>query len=208
MALFTQLSSQIGDRSEQGNRRVAAIILNDPVLIEDISTGLRSKNAKLLADCAEVCTMMAESRPELVAPLADQLIPLLQHKNTRVRWEAMHAMALVTPLALPLVSQHFPEIAHLFRNDTSVIVRDYAVVCAGNLAAGGPDYARMVYPFLKESLSAYQTKHARLALIALAKAAPFLEAHKDELRDLANLYLGHVKPSIKQAARKLIKVLE
>jgi hypothetical protein len=208
MTLLQQLSSQIGQRSEQGNRRVAAIILNDPGLITEIDDGLRSNNAALLADCAEVCTMLAESNPVLVAPYADQLTPLLQHRNTRVRWEAMHALALVTPLVLPLVSEKFPEIASLFRNDASVIVRDYAVICAGNLAAGGPEYARLAYPFLKESLSAYQTKHAKLGLLALAQAAPFLKENKAELEDLADLYLGHAKPSIKQVARKLLKVVK
>lgn len=208
MSIFQQLSSQIGQRSEQGNRRVAALILNNPGLITEIGDGLRSNNAALLADCAEVCTMLAESDPVLVAPYAEQLLPLLQHKSTRVRWEAMHALALITPLVLALISEKFTEIETLFKNDKSVIVRDYAVVCAGNLAAGGQVYAQKVYPFLKESLSAYQTKHARLAIIALVKAAPFLDVHKDELQDLADLYLLHAKPSIKQAARKLMKVVK
>ena len=34
MSILQQLSSQIGQRSEQGNRRVAAMILNDPELID------------------------------------------------------------------------------------------------------------------------------------------------------------------------------
>lgn len=208
MTLLQQLSSQIGQRSEQGNRRVAAIILNDPGLIADIGAGLQTNNADLLADCAEVCTMLAETQPGLVAPFAEQLILLLGHKNTRVRWEAMHALALITPLVLPLISQHFPEVAQLFNNDKSVIVRDYAVVCAGNLASGGQLYAQSIYPFLKESLSAYQTSHAKLGLLALSQAAPFLKENKNELEDLANLYLLHAKPSIKQAARKLLKVLD
>src|SRR5665648_203940 len=161
MTLLQQLSSQIGQRSEQGNCKVAALILNDPGLIADIGAGLRSNYAALLADCAEVCTMLAESQPGLVAPFADHLILLLQHKKTRVRWEAMHALALITPLVLPLINQHFLEIEYLFKNDKSVIVRDYVVMCAGNLAAGGQAYAQSVYPFLKESLSAYQTKHAK-----------------------------------------------
>ena len=152
--------------------------------------------------------MLAESQPGLVAPFAEQLLLLLQHKNSRVRWEAMHALALITPLALALISEKFPEIVTLFKNDNSVIVRDYAVVCAGNLAAGGPVYAQSVYPFLRENLSAYQTKHAKLGLLALAQAAPFLKVNKDEIEDLANLYLLHVKPSIKQAAGKLMKVLQ
>jgi hypothetical protein len=208
MTILNQLASQIGQRSEQANHRVAAMILNEPQLMDEIVVGLHSKDAGLLADCAEICTMLAESEPGLVAPYAEQLIPLLQHKKTRVRWEAMHALALITPLVVALINEHFSTIKRLFIEDKSVIVRDYAVVCAGNLAAGGREYAQRVFPFLKESLTAYHTKHAKLGLIGLGQAAPFLKGHTGELIDLANLYLQHVKPSVKQAARQLKKVLE
>jgi len=74
------LSSQIGQRSEQGNRRAALLVLENPSLLDDIRKGLLQKDADLAGDCAEVCTMVAEQEPELIAPLADILSPCLRSK--------------------------------------------------------------------------------------------------------------------------------
>ena len=207
MSLLQQLSSQSGDRSEQNNRRAAELILENPGLISDIAAGLDTKDYALLGDCVEVFTMVAESDVVIITPYAERLLSFVHHKKTRVRWEAMHALALVTPQVRELIRQYFKTVEGLFRTDKSIIVRDYALVCAGNLAAGGREYALVAYPILKESLTAYETRHAKLGLLGLAQAAPFLKDKSDELDDLAKLYLQHVKPSIQQAARRLIKVL-
>ncbi len=208
MSLLQQLSSQSGDRSEHNNRRATELILENPDLIKDIAAGLDTKDSALLGDCVEVFTMVAESDAEIIVPYAENLLSFVQHKKTRVRWEAMHALALVTPQVREFIRQHFKTVEGLFRTDKSIIVRDYALVCAGNLAAGGRDYALVAYPILKESLTAYETRHAKLGLLGLAQAAPFLTEQSDELDDLANLYLQHVKPSIQKAARQLINVLK
>jgi len=99
MGIIDQLSSRTGDRTSQSNREAATRCLAEPALFADIVGALSCENVlsvdyRLLGDCAEVCTMVAEVRPELVAPHAALLPPLLDHKKARVRWEAMHALAL------------------------------------------------------------------------------------------------------------------
>jgi hypothetical protein len=183
------------------------LILENPDLIKDIAAGLDTKDYALLGDCVEVFTMVAESDDEIIVPYAERLLSFVHHKKTRVRLEAMHGLALVTPQVREFIRRHFNTVEGLFRTDKSIIVRDYALVCAGYLAAGGRLDALVAYPVLKESLTAYETRHAKLGLLGLAQAAPFLKEQSVELDELANLYLQHVKPSVQEAARRLIKVL-
>ena len=56
MKRLAQLSTQVGDRTEQSNRRIAALCLANPALLADIAEGLHSEQAALLGDCAEVFT--------------------------------------------------------------------------------------------------------------------------------------------------------
>jgi hypothetical protein len=206
--ILRSLSSQVGERSEQGNRRAAALILTCPALLEEIKFGLGQMDADLLGDCAEVCTMLAQQEPQLVAPLAGDLLPLLRHKNTRVRWEAMHALALVTPWAAELIEESLALLEALFRADKSTIVRDYAIIAAGNLAALGEAQAQAAFPLLNLALTLHETRFARHGLDGLAKSARFLTAYREDLMDIADLYRQHSKPSISLAARKLKKALQ
>lgn len=202
------LSSQIGERSEQGNRKAALHVLENPSLLDNIRNGLLQKDADLTGDCAEVCTMVAEQEPELIAPLADILISLLAHKNTRVRWESLHALALITPFTPELIANALPTLEWIFRNDKSIIVRDYAIIAAGNLAQVGPKYAKMAYLLLNLSLTLHATKHAKHGLDGFRKSVNHLQDKKMELEETADIFMQSPRPSIQGAAKSLQKTLK
>ncbi len=67
MSIIYQLSSQQKDRSEKGNRIVAAKVMDSPDLIHEIIACFNSNDNALLGDCVEVCTMVAENDSELIA---------------------------------------------------------------------------------------------------------------------------------------------
>lgn len=207
MSIIFQLSSQLKECGEQSNRRVTGLILQNPDLLEEIIDHLNSGNAALLGDCVEVCTMIAEKFPELINPYIEKIIPLTNHKNNRVRWEAMHTIALMSVEVPEAIFIKWDYFSTLFLNDKSVIVRDYIVTCAGNLASCGESYAKTIYPFLLSALDAHNTHHAKLALEGIIKAIPYLSNHFDELDSVAELFIQHPKPSISKTARTLKKKL-
>jgi len=88
MSVLAQLSSASGDPTEASNKAVAAEALAYPDLLDEVAAGLALSDRKLLGDCVEVFTEVAKENPVLVAPYAARTIPLLGHKDTRVRWEA------------------------------------------------------------------------------------------------------------------------
>jgi len=108
MGILDQLSSAVGDRTEASNKAVASEALDCPEILEEVALGLNSDDRKLVADCAEVFTEVAKVEPALVAPYADRLVPLIGHKDTRVRWESTHALALIAGLVPEQIAPLLP----------------------------------------------------------------------------------------------------
>ncbi|MDZ7337361.1 MAG: hypothetical protein ONB30_02340 [candidate division KSB1 bacterium] len=208
MSILARLSSQVGDRSEYSNRKVVMQCLDDPELLAEIAEGLRDKNAALVGDCAEVLTQVAEQHPDWVAPYAEALATLLSHKTTRVRWEAMHALALVAASAPKVVSFLLPTLIEKVRADSSVIVRDYATDAIANYAATGKSAAESAYPLLKEALAVWNGKHAGHALKGLVNVARQIPALRDELYAIGEEYSHSGKGAVRKAALELLRTIE
>jgi hypothetical protein len=208
MSILNQLSSRSGARDTVPNRRVAALCMENPALLDDVVAGLQSQDVALAGDCAEVLTMVAEQVPAHVAPHARALTPLLAHKTTRVRWEAMHALALVAPLAPKVAGAQLARLAEIVRSDKSVIVRDYAVDAIGGYAGTGGPAARKAMPLLREALAAWDGKHAGHALIGLAAAAAVAPGLRAELRSIGERYLADKRGVVRKAARQLARATQ
>ena len=208
MSLLDQLSSRAGARDAGPNRGVAALCMENPALLDDVVAGLQSQDAALAGDCAEVLTLVAEQVPVHVAPHAAALVPLLAHKTTRVRWEAMHALALVASLAPKVVGRQLAGLAEIVRSDKSVIVRDYAVDAIGGYAETGAPAARKAVPLLREALTAWDGKHAGHALKGLAAAAAAAPGLRAELLAIGEQYLADKRGAVRKAARQLVRAAQ
>ena len=203
-----QLSSQLSERTEAANRAVAAECLKHPEHLQEIAGALGEANAALVGDCAEVLTKVAEQDPTLVAPYAEKLAALLDHKTTRVRWEAMHALALVAGRTPRLIGKLLPQLHLTLRTDASTIVRDYVVEALGSFAAASPAAADRAFPLLAEAISVWQGKHAARALTGLARVAEKAPQHAPAIRTLAYAQLGAGRGVTRKAAKSLLKSLD
>jgi hypothetical protein len=208
MSILNELSSQAGDRTEQSNLKVAAQCAARPSLLDEISGGLNGTDAALAGDCAEVFTEVAKQAPDLVVPYAKSLTGLLAHPTTRVRWEAMHALALIARLAPDAIAPILPRLGEMIRDDTSVIVRDYAVDAVGSYAATSPKAARAAYPILMEALTVWDGKQAAHALNGLAHVASAVPSLDNELLATGIRYHDSGRGIVQKAAKALIKAIE
>jgi hypothetical protein len=208
MSIITKLSSQLGEKIEEGNRNVANECLQNPSLLLEISQGLMSKNAALIGDCAEVFTKVAEENPNLVVPYSEQLIGLLPHKTTRVRWESMHAIALITELIPDQISELIPHLKETIHQDKSTIVRDYAIDSVCHYANTGESQAETVFPLLKESLHLWEGKHRARVLKGLLNVSNKSSKNTLEVRAIAEEYIEDNRGVVKKAAKALIKAID
>jgi hypothetical protein len=207
MDLLSQLSSQSGDRTEEANRRAAALCLENPKLLVQLLEGLTSEDSAIIGDCAEVFTKVAEFNPRIVVPFAGALALLLNHKVTRVRWEAMHAIALTAELNAEAILQLLNIFTTILHNDSSTIVRDYVIDCLGNVATVNEHAALLVLPIIKEAITLWGDKHLSRVLNAMTKVAASSPSLAVELLMYGNDYNNHAKGSVQKAAKKLIKAI-
>jgi hypothetical protein len=207
MSLINQLSSQTGDRTEASNRRVVVQCLDDPGLLSEIAEGLHRLDFRLIADCAEVMTKVAEYHPEWVAPYAGELAVLLNHPYTRVRWEAMHALAMVVDFTPLTIETLLPKLTEMLHSDQSVIVRDYATDVIACYASTGTAAAEAAFPLLVDMLSLWNGKQAAHALQGMVKIAEQLPEKRPELHLIADEYTHAGKPVVRKAAKALLKAI-
>ncbi len=208
MSILNQLSSQMGDRTEYSNRKVAIQCLADPDLLVDIASGLRGSNPAIVGDCAEVMTKVAEADPEWVVPYVEDLAPLLIHKNTRVRWEAVHALSLITTFVPGSISPLLTILMEMIGSDTSVIARDYATDTIANFASTSRTAAEAAFPLLKETLIVWGSKHAHHALKGLVHVATLMPEHRPEIRLIAEDFSHSIRGVVRKAAKELQTVLD
>ncbi len=207
MSILNHLSSQTGDRSEYSNRKAAIQCLDNPDLLEQIASGLKETDTALQGDCAEVLTKVAEDHPQLILPYGVELARLIQHKNTRVRWEAMHALALISRLSPALIASLLPRLAEVLHSDASVIVRDHATDAVAVYASTSANAAQAAFPILKDMLSLWNGKQAGHALQGLVNVARLLPSTRPEIRAIAEDYAHFPRAVVHNAAKALLKEL-
>jgi hypothetical protein len=205
MSMLERLSSACGDPSEASNKAIAAEALAQPDILDEVAAGLEHADCKLLGDCVEVFTEVAKVNPVLVAPYAERLVPLLGHKDTRVRWEATHAVALVAALVPDQIAPLLPDLEAKIERDRSVIVRDCAVIAVGEYGRSGPEAARQAFPLLKEALGVWEGKHAKLALEGMGKLLIVEPAIEPDVGAAAQTCLDHRRTNVRRLARKMVQ---
>lgn len=204
MSILDSLSSATGDRTQSSNERAALECLEKPALLAEIAVGLSGPDEKLAGDCAEVMTKVAERRPLLVTPYAAVLVRALESRNTRVRWEAMHAIAEIAQFVPTTVEALLPRLRQAIVEDRSVIVRDHAVKALGAYAGTGPVAAVSVLPLLEIALTAWEGKQAAHALAGLLMAGYRAPALADEIVAAARRFEADTRPSVRKAVGRIL----
>ena len=208
MSIIAKLSSQSGDRTEASNKRVAERVLKEPALLAEIERGVGSTDAKLAGDCAEVMTMAAAKKPDIVAPYADTLIARLDDKDTRVRWEVMHCLAEIAAQVPDKIAPLVRRIDEKIALDKSVIVRDYAILALGEYGGTSPAAAQRVWSHLRRALILWDGKHASKALTAMQKLVAVDPSLRPDAQKIAQSLVDHKRASVRTAAKKLLKKVE
>jgi hypothetical protein len=204
MSILSQLSSQCRDRTEESNVKVAFLCVEDHSLLDEIRYGLNSTDDVLSGDCAEVMTKVAEENPALIVPFVDDLIAGLSRKKARVRWESIHALALIADRIPDKIGPLLERIDDLIHQDQSVVVQHYSVVTLGNYASAGNEESQNAFPYLKKAVFAWDGKFAAHAIEGLIHVTYFSDFHDTELSQIAIQFIDHRRVTIRQAARNLM----
>ena len=208
MDILSQLSSQKGDRTEDCNKIVAEKCITSPRLLADIAVGLEDKDKKLQSDCIEVFTLVAEKKPELAVPYADNIVPLLSSKESKTRWEAAHTLSFIAEKTPDDIFPILPVLQSLIENDHSTIVRDYSIDTIANYAKVSIETSEKSYELLKYALELWGEKHARQVLRGFNYVLDNCSDNKAEINLLVQPYLSANKKIVATEAKKIIKRTE
>lgn len=207
MTILAHLSSQTGDKTEASNKAVAALCLNDPKLLKEVSSGLSEKNTNLVSDCAEVMTLVAEKNPKLASKYLSEILPLIHHKKTKARWEAMHAISLMAHLVPDVIESILLDLEDIIQKDNSTIVRDHTTEIISTYSGLTSHTANIGFPYLKLILNKWKDKHASRALEGMFKAYQVMPSLKKEILAYTLEYRDSPKGIAKKAANKILKAL-
>ncbi|WP_025026836.1 hypothetical protein [Caldalkalibacillus mannanilyticus] len=204
--IVNQLSSVKGDKTQESNLQVAQECLSNPNLLNEIAEGLHHHDPKIVGDCAEVFTKIAEKNSQIVLPFVDFLFPLLQNKTTRARWEAMHTISIIAADVPEMLNSHLDKLEEIIRQDSSTIVRDYAIDALNYFSLRGEQEAQTVYPLLIEALDLWDGKHRGRILRGFMNILSVVPELACEIKEVAQKYTEYKKGVVRKAAQALIKI--
>jgi len=208
MKILNQLSSQKGDKTEDSNKIVAEKCIANPRLLADIAIGLEDKDKKLQSDCMEVFTLVSEKKPELIVQYAENIVPLLYSKQSKIRWEAAHTLSFIAEKIPDVISSILPVFQSLIEKDESTIVRDYAIDTIANYAKINVKTSVEAYKLLKFVLDLWDEKHARQVFRGFNHVLDNISDYKSEISSLVQPYLSANKKIVATEAMKIVKRTE
>jgi ribulose 1,5-bisphosphate synthetase/thiazole synthase len=118
-----------------------------------------------------------------------------------------NAISLIAGLIPQTIATNLNLLRNLIHDDSSTIIRDYAVDAVGHYAGVSATEAEKAYLILKEALYVGESKHAKQALHGLKAVALHLPEEQAEIRFLVSEFTGHKKGVVRKAAEAIIKDL-
>ncbi|MBS3913640.1 MAG: hypothetical protein KG003_04025 [Bacteroidetes bacterium] len=128
MSSISKLASALHRRDEEPNIQLAELLVakNDISGISELVSHLNDKGTDIPNDCIKVLYEVGARKPELIAPFLDIFLSLLHHKNNRLQWGAMTALAAIAKYIPDKIYKSLNTILDAAEKG-SVITRDNAV---------------------------------------------------------------------------------
>ncbi len=200
------LAYSLGKNDEGPNitlaKRIASENLDDAV--KEMVGLLRHKTSGVRSDAIKVLYETGERNPGLIAPHGKVFLELLKHKDNRLRWGAMAALATISEVKAQWIAGYLPEILNAMDEGT-VITRDKGISILVQVARLKKYHADMMELLLHQiemapvnQVNQYAEKTAEVITPSyVPKLIKVLESRQDVMEI----------PSKRKRSEKLIKTL-
>ncbi len=175
----------------------------DEAGIREIAQNVWNANPAIQSDCVKVLYEIGALQPRLIAGYADDFLTLLGHKNNRLVWGGMMALAAIASIRAAELFEHWPAIRQATEAG-SVITADNGIKALALIAAAGDSQRQAIFPYLLKHLATCRPKDVpqRAEKIALAVDAgnrpAFVAALEKRIHDLSGAQAVRVRRVIKQ----------
>ena len=206
MTILPQLENNKGLLSSALGKTLAAQALagDQTILVE--ATGLLSHDDKnVRSGAAKIVELVAETRPEWVAPYTCQLRAALEMPEAQTRWMAIHTLGLCASIDPEAARLAFPKAQEFIQADSGVCLWDRTIVYLGYLGATSPGNLELVMPLLEMAFKRIP-EQTRTVLEAFQRYIYQADAGRLARMEIyAAVYMQSAKPAVKAAAVKLHK---
>ncbi len=216
MSIFDQLAANKGTLSSALGKTLAQKVLDEgqtEILTECIGFSTfdvskpASKNVR--ASAAKVVEIVAEKRPELVAPHLESLLPALSVAEPQTRWMIIRVMGFCAHLNHPIAQKAIAYAEkYLDKKDEGLCVASAADLFLGDFGALSEQTAQQVFPILEYSMDTVITNEQDWLLEALFKVYPNLdETGQDTARKFAQRWQHSSRKNTQQRARRILNLI-
>lgn len=207
MSVIDKLATSLNRRDEVPNTELAKVIADkkDTKAIKELVDNLANKDKNIQHDCIKVLYEAGNINPSLIAGYADKFVALIESKNNRLQWGAMHALNCLADEIPEVVYAALPKLAAA-ADKGSVITKDNYVAILIKLC-GVTQYAENTFALLNEQLLSTPTNqlpmYAENALPVVNKhnKAVFIQTLSSRLNDIE-------KESKRKRVEKVLKKLQ
>lgn len=216
MSVFEQLQANKGTVSSALGKALAQEVLQEDrleVLSECIPLTTYEVSdpdfKQVRAGAAKVVQIVAEERPELVAPRLEELLPGLSAPEPQTRWMIIRTMGSCADLNEPVVQMAVPYAESYIDNKEGLVLASSADLFLGDFAAFSKENAQLAFPILKRSMDTVMTNEQDWLLEALIKAYPNLDpAVQETILEFADQWQSSDRKSTQKRARRLLALRE
>jgi hypothetical protein len=136
MSVISKLATTLAIKDDAPNQQLAEEITAkaETGAVKELVSLLSHKDKGIQSDCIKTLYEIGIRKPGLIAPYIKVFLDLLQGKNNRLQWGAMHALAAITSEKPVEVYNALPQIAAAAEQG-SVITRDHYVAILLKLMA-------------------------------------------------------------------------
>ena len=189
-AILEQLASASGQKEQDLNIALAQRIVEakDKSAVKELIAGLEHKTKAIRYDCIKTLYEIAERHPRLISPYAASITALLDAKDNRMQWGAMHALSALLPEIPGTLYEALGKLIDT-ANKGSVITRDHLVRILTGLSIQ-QQYQPTTLPLLIEQVLQAPANQApayaeqALPVVTPEFSASFIKALQTRLQDI------------------------
>jgi hypothetical protein len=213
MSTFEQLSTNKGTVSSALGKALAKKVLDGQlsILLEciDLSSYEPSMaNQKhIRSGAAKVVEIVAENRPDLVAPYLEKLLPALSVKEPQTRWMIIRTMGFCAHLNETIAEKAVVYAEKYIDEKEGLCIASSADLFLGDLGAISGKNAHRVFPIFELSMENLIENEQDWLLEAFYKVFSNLEkAEQVTVRKFAERWQYSSRKSTQQRAQKLLRI--
>jgi hypothetical protein len=193
-------------RDEVPNQELARELVEtrDTEGIREIAENLGHVNQNVQSDCLKVLYEIGYLAPDLIAGYVDRFLALLRHKNNRMVWGGMIALATIAELRPKEIWNDVDTVIEVVDRGTLITVV-WGVKTLARVAAADDAYRQRLFPTLmkclRECLPRDVPMHAESILRAVdaSNKAEFLSVIESRKAEMTASQLARLKKVSRQA---------